>query len=104
MEMRRLLHVVAWLTARAGTRLGAAGAGGVLARAGEGSTADRAGRLVPVPREGLEQDVGRTLTMHWAWWLAVGIVLLILAAGYVRRKWRATGEGRPERLTRRGPR
>ena len=48
--------------------------------------------------------MGRSLGLHWALWLAVGLILLILAVGYVRRKWRARGDERPGRLTWRGPR
>ena len=63
-------------------------------RSGPGSevtTADRAGRLVTVPQDALEPVVTRSLGAHWALWLAVGLVLLILGVGYIRRKWRAQG-------------
>ena len=99
--MHTLVDLVAWLAARAGAGLGA---GAPLGLGSEDTTADRAGRLVPVPQEGLEPEVTRSLGTHWALWLAVGIVLLILAVGYIRRKWRAHGAGRPGWLTWRGPR
>jgi hypothetical protein len=104
MEMRTLVDLVARLAARAGADFGMAGAGRPLPPGSEATTADRAGRLVPVPQEGLEPEVARSLGTHWALWLAVGIVLLILAVGYVRRKRRAQGDERPGWLTRRGPR
>jgi hypothetical protein len=104
MEMRTLVDLAAWLAARAGVELGMADAGRPLPPGSEATTADRAGRLVPVPQEGLEPEVTRSLGMHWALWLAVGIVLLILAVGYIRRKWRAQGDDRPGWLTRRGRR
>ena len=52
----------------------------------------------------LEPEMARSLGLHWALWLSVGLILLILAVGYVRRKWRARGDERPGRLTWRGPR
>jgi hypothetical protein len=102
--MRRLVDLVAWLAARAGAGLGVVGAGAPLGPGTGDTTADRAGRLVPVPQEGLEPEVTRSFATHWALWLAVAIVLLILAVGYIRRKWRANGAERPSWLTRRGPR
>ena len=50
---------------------------------------------MPVPQEALEPEVTRSLGAHWALWLAVGLILLILAVGYIRRKWRARGAQRP---------
>ncbi len=102
--MRTLVDLVAWLAARAGGDFGMAGAGKPLPPGSEATTADRAGRLVPVPQEGLEPEVTRSLGTHWALWLAVGIVLLILAVGYIRRKWRAQGGESPGWITRRGRR
>lgn len=102
--MRTLVDLVAWLAVRAGAGLGSVDAGAPLGPGSEDTTADRAGRLVPVPQEGLEPEVTRSFGTHWALWLAVGIVLLILAVGYIRRKWRAHGAGRPGWLTWRGPR
>ena len=102
--MRTLVDLVAWLAARAGGDFGLTGAGNPLPPGSEATTADRAGRLVPVPQGGLEPEVTRSLSTHWALWLAVGVVLLILAIGYVRRKWRAPEDERPGWLTRRGPR
>jgi hypothetical protein len=56
---------------------------------------NRAGRLVPVPDDGMEPSFLRTLlahwVAHWALWAAVALILLALAAGYLRRRWRAGG-------------
>ncbi len=49
---------------------------------------NRAGRLVPVPDDRLEQGFARTLIAHWALWAAVALIVLALAAGYLRRRWR----------------
>lgn len=54
---------------------------------------NRAGRLVPVPDDGMEPGFVRTLLAHWALWVAVALILLALAAGYARRRWK--GGGRP---------
>ena len=54
---------------------------------------------MPVPQERLEPEVTRSSATHWALWLAVGVILLILAVGYIRRKWRAHGAARPGWLT-----
>jgi len=100
MAMNLLLRVLEWLAIRAGADLGAD------ARPWDApSTADRAGQLVAVPQDGLEPEVTRSFG-HWALWLAVGVVLLALALGYVRRRLRAKGEAWPAwlRLTWRGPR
>ena len=92
--MRTLVALLEWLAARAGAAAGAAQAGGA------GTTAaDRAGRLVPSPHEGLEPDASRSLLEHWALWLAVGLVLIIVGIGYARRRWRARGQTPPAWLT-----
>ena len=102
--MRTLVDLVAWLAVKAAAGLGSVDAGAPLGPGSEDTTADRAGRLVPVPREGLEPEVTRSFGTHWALWLAVGLVLLIVGAGYVRRRWRARGHARGAGLTWRGPR
>ena len=84
--MRALVALLGWLAAHAGA-------------ANAPSTADRAGRLVPTPHEGLEPEVGRSLVEHWALWLAVGLVLIIVGMGYARRRWRARGQTPPAWLT-----
>jgi hypothetical protein len=84
--MRTLVALLGWLAARAGA-------------ADAPSTADRAGRLVPAPHEGLEPEVSRSLVEHWALWLAVGLVLIIVGMGYARRRWRARGQTLPAWLT-----
>lgn len=86
-----MFRLLEWLATRAGSSLGADA--GV--RPWEDpSTADRAGRLIPAPQEGLEPEVSRWFGA-WALWLAVGVILAILLAGYVRRRWRSTGETSP---------
>lgn len=100
--MRTLLALLAWLTTRAGAGIHQTGAlsgsapGAV--RLAEATVADRAGRLVPVPQDGLEPEVSRSLGAHWALWVAVGLILLILAIGVIRRRWRARGGQRPGRF------
>jgi hypothetical protein len=98
--MRTLIDIIAWLAMRAGADIGS----GPPVPGSDATTADRAGRLVPVPQEALEPEVTRSLGAHWALWLSVGLILLILAVGYIRRKWRARAVQRPGRLTWRKPR
>jgi hypothetical protein len=100
--MRTLIALLEWLAVRAGAGVGMAGVGSPAWQ--DETTADRAGRLVPTPQDGLEPEVGRTLSEYWALWLAVGLVLLIVGAGYMRRRWRARGHARGAGLTWRGPR
>ncbi len=59
---------------------------------------NRAGRLVPVPEDGMESGFARTLLAHWVLWIAVALVLLALAAGYVRRRWKGGATPGPRRL------
>jgi hypothetical protein len=101
--MRTLIGLIAWLAARAGADITIAGAGALPAPWSDATTADRAGRLVAVPQDALEPEVARSLGVHWALWLSVGLILLVLAAGYIRRKWRSQGGERPVWLTWRGP-
>jgi hypothetical protein len=100
--MRTLIGLIAWLAARAGADIGDAGAPPV--PWSEATTADRAGRLVGVPQDALEPEVTRSLGVHWALWLSVALILVVLAIGYIRRKWRSPGVERPGWLTWRGPR
>ncbi len=100
MSLRLLIGLLEWLAVKAGANLpvradsaGWNGAGG----------ADRAGQLVPAPRDGFEPEVGRSFG-SWALWAAVGVVLVIVAAGYLRRRWKEKGGVYPAWLTRRGPR
>jgi hypothetical protein len=90
-----LVALVAWLAARAG----AVARTTDIRVAGGATTADRAGRLVPTPHDALEPDVGRSLLELWALWLAVGLVVIIVGIGYVRRRWRASGQTPPAWLT-----
>lgn len=100
MAMRLILSLLGWLAGRAGANLAAdAGPSPWM----DPSSADRAGKLIPAPQDALEPEVGRSLG-HWALWLAVALVLALLAAGYVRRRWRAKGVATPAWLTWRGPR
>ncbi len=103
MAMRALLSLLEWLAARAGADLTADAGSPWTGPSG----ADRAGRLVPAPQDGFEPEVGRSLGHslgHWALWLAAAMILVILAVGYVRRRWRSKGDASPARLTWRGPR
>jgi hypothetical protein len=103
--MRTLVSLLAWLAVRAGAGIGPpgpcsshatfAGAAVRVAQVSEPVRADKAGRLVPLPDDGLEPDVARPLGAHWALWAAVGLVVAILAAGYLRRRWRAQAGARP---------
>jgi hypothetical protein len=102
--MRRVVSLIAWLAARAGANVAAARAGSPTAPWSGATDADRAGRLVPVPQQGLEPEVSRSLGLHWALWLAVGLIVLLLAGGYMHRKWRARVGKRAGRLTWREPR
>ena len=101
--MRTVLALIAWLANRAGADVHRAGAALADTASGavqmaEATGADRAGRLVAVPQDGLEPEVSRSLGAHWALWVAVGLILLILAIGFVRRRWKARGGERPGRL------
>jgi len=106
--MRMLIALLQWLAVRAGAGSnGNADATGSVSAAWNAATttADRAGRLVPSP-EHVEQEVSRSLSQNWALWLAVGVVVLVVGIGYVRRRmrWRSGGESRPAWLTWRGRR
>jgi len=100
--MRALVGLAAWLAIRAGARLHTAARRGreasvaaavpSVAILGQTIQADRAGRLVPVD-ETLEPH--RSLGAHWALWAAVVLIVLILAAGYLRRRWKAGWRPRP---------
>jgi hypothetical protein len=103
--MRALVALLAWLAIRAGANVAPAEphwAGAPLisaaARAAEFGPVvrpDRAGRLVPVPEETLEPN--RPLA-HWALLAAIALVVLIVGAGYLRRRWKAHAQGtRPPR-------
>jgi hypothetical protein len=59
---------------------------------------NRAGRLVPVPDDGMEPGLARTLLAHWVLWTAVALILLALAAGYARRRWKGRGKPGPARF------
>ena len=59
------------------------------------SGANRAGRLVPVPEDAAETETGTSLDAHWALWAAVTLVILILAIGYIRRRWKGGTAVRP---------
>ena len=101
--MRALVGLLAWLAVRAGADIGpaahcwshdcVAGAAIRAAELGPQVRPNKAGRLVPLPEEALEAD--RPLAAHWAFWAAVALVLLIVAAGYLRRRWKAQGAVRP---------
>jgi len=95
-------NLIAWLAVRAGAKIGAsrpsraslAIAAPATIVLGQAVEPNRAGRLVPVPEEALEPEVGRSLGAHWALWAAVVLILTLLAVGYLRRRWKA-GSARP---------
>jgi len=97
--MRALVALLAWLAIRAGANVapaepywGRAPLISAAARAAELGPAvqpDRAGRLVPVPDETLEPT--RTFLSHSALLAAIALVVMIVGAGYVRRRWKAHG-------------
>jgi hypothetical protein len=101
--MRVFVSLLAWLAVRAGAEVGpyrrcrraslANAVPGAIVL-GQALEPNRAGRLVPVPDETPEPSLGA----HWALWAAVVLVVLILAAGYLRRRWKAAGSPRPARL------
>ena len=82
--MRTLMDLLQWLALRARVEPRAASNGAGF----EATTADRAARLVPVPDEALEPEVGRSLIENGALWLLIGSVLLLVGIGYLRRRWR----------------
>jgi hypothetical protein len=104
--MRIFVSLLAWLAVRAGADIGrprphssrAAVANAVPGAAVLGQTLvpNRAGRLVPVPDETLEPEP--SFGAHWALWAAVVLIVLVLAAGYLRRRWKAAGSPRPARM------
>jgi hypothetical protein len=101
--MRTVLALIAWLATRAGADIRWAGAtlgdaAPSAVRLAETTGADRAGQLITVPQDGLEPEVSRSLAAHWALWGAVGLILLILAVGFIRRRWKARGSVRPGHL------
>lgn len=100
MPLSLLLRLLEWFATRARVALDADTSGAPWTGPG---TADRAGQLVPVPDNSFEPEVGRSLAGWWLW-LAVGVVMLILAGGYIRRKLKAKGEAQAARSTWRAPR
>lgn len=95
-----LTSLLEWLAAEASANLAVKAGTGSVSEAG---TADRAGQLIAAPREAFEPEVSRAFGL-WALWAAVGVVLVILVAGYARRRWKEKGEPRPAWFTRRNPR
>jgi len=102
--MRQLVGLLAWLAIRAGAdvrhhgcrrrRASLAGAVVPVAVLGQAVGPNKAGRFVTVPEDALEPQ--RSLGgAGWALWAAVLLVVLLLALGYVRRRWKAGG--RPPR-------
>lgn len=57
---------------------------------------DRAGRLVPMPEDTVQP--GRSLLAYWVLGAAVALVVLILAVGFLRRRWKAGWRPRPDWL------
>lgn len=91
---KTFVNLIAWFAAQAVTGIGRNAMPFAIAVPGAaalGQTVgpNRAGRLVPVQDDTLEPEFGRSLVAHWALWAAVALILLILLAGYLRRRWRA---------------
>jgi hypothetical protein len=103
-SMRTLVGLIARFAVRAGAdvrRTGATLAGAVSAsqgHAGDRVGADRAGQLVPVPEDALEPEVARSIDSYWALWVAVALILGVLAIGFARRRWKARRPPRPGRM------
>jgi hypothetical protein len=90
---RTVLGLVAWLAVRAGARFDLPGGAYPMPSAATAGPVpatpvlpNRAAWLVPVPDD---PEAGRSLVAHWALWAAVALILLILAVGYVRRRWKS---------------
>jgi hypothetical protein len=100
---RTLLGLLAWLAVRAGSNFDAATPAAAAATGPDNRVLpNRGGWLVPVPEE---PEAGRSLLAHSALWAAVGVILLLLAAGYLRRRWRSRRrDGRPPIMTARAQR
>lgn len=54
---------------------------------------DRAGRLVPMPEDTVQ--TGRSLLAWWVLAAAVALIMVMLAAGFLRRRWKAGWRPRP---------
>ena len=103
--MRVLVGLLTWLAIWAGADIGPAAqrwghasfvsAAARAAELGRSVRPDRAGSLVPVPEEALEPN--RPMLAHWALLAAVALVVLIVAGGYLRRRWRAHARTRGTR-------
>jgi hypothetical protein len=102
--MRALVGLLTWLAIKAGADIGReaslVGSASRVAKLGPAVHPDRAGRLVPIAEKALEPT--RPVLAHWALLAAVALVVLIVAGGYLRRRWRAHAGGRGRGL--RGPR
>jgi hypothetical protein len=83
---RTVLGLLAWLAVRAGSNFDFPAAIPAAMEPDNMVRPNRAGRLVPVPDA---PETGRSLLAHSALWAAVGVIVLILAAGYVRRRWKS---------------
>jgi hypothetical protein len=101
--MRALVGLLARLATRAGANIGRPGQRwerasfvGTATISPRRVRSGRAGRLVPLPEEAPRPD--RSLATHWAPLAAVALVVLIVAAGYMRRRWKAYTQGRGPRF------
>ncbi len=100
--MRALVGLLAWLAIRAGAAIETPGRhwahGSIVATAtrltdlAPSVRPDRAGQLVPRPEDALEPN--RSLFADWALVAAVALVVVIVAGGYLRRRWKAQVQGR----------
>jgi len=94
--MRTLVSLVAWLATRAGANVrppGDSWSDPLVAP----PVADKAGRLVATPSEMPQTGTTPSLEAFWALWAAAALIVLIVGAGYIRRRWRGppTAGARP---------
>jgi len=102
--MRNPVSLIAWLAKQARASFRAAGrrtshasiavAIPGVAVLGQAIGPDRAGRLVPMPDDTIEQ--GRSFLTFWIVAAAAALIVALLAAGYLRRRWKAAWRQRPE--------
>jgi hypothetical protein len=85
--MHTLVKLLAWFAARAGANIAPSGVDKSHAFETPGG-ANRAGQLVPLPEDAADTDPASSLDAHWALWAAVALVVVLLAIGYIRRRWK----------------
>ena len=91
--MRALVGLLTWLAIKAGADIGrGASLVGSASRVAGLGPAVHPGPGVSIPEKALEPN--HPVLAHWALLAAVALVGLIVAGGYLRRRWRALFEGR----------